>query len=193
VWQDLRQRFASGKPISPQVFTALRTKSRTMSSSHIPLSPGSDLYIVLGMIQSLSVSTSHWLGLRNLICMWRDWCSYYRIDASYLSAGGLWQEPGAQEAWPNPCHPMQVEISASWGSRVQDLCSTGDQAVCVQPTAPQLSWLTQARVKLGRSLSWEISPWDLAVRHFSISDGLGKAQPMWVDGPGFYKKAGWAS
>jgi hypothetical protein len=49
------------------------------------------------------------------------------IDATYLSAGRLWetlakrQEPGAQEAWPNSCCSMQVESPLAWGPGFQTL------------------------------------------------------------------------
>jgi hypothetical protein len=98
------------------------------------------------MIHGLTAGTSHWLGLRaweTLFACGRAWCSYNVIDATYLSAGGMWeavatgQDPGAQEAWLNSFHPMQVEIFAHLGSGVPDLCWTGDQAVCAQPTTPQ--------------------------------------------------------
>jgi hypothetical protein len=50
-----------------------------------------------------------------------------------LCRGTVGQEPGAQKTWLNSCPPMHVEISAHQGSRIQDLCLTGDQAVCAQP------------------------------------------------------------
>ena len=34
-------------------------------------------------------------------------------------------------------HPMQVEITTHRVTGVPDLCLTGDQAVCAQPTARQ--------------------------------------------------------
>jgi hypothetical protein len=49
-------------------------------------------------------------------------------------AVATWQEPGTQEAWPNTCHPMQVEVTTYQIAEVPDLCLTGELAVCAQPT-----------------------------------------------------------
>ena len=46
---------------------------------------------------------------------------------------------GTQEVWLNTCCPMKVEVTTHPVTRVPDLCSTGDQAVCAQPTTPQES------------------------------------------------------
>jgi hypothetical protein len=45
---------------------------------------------------------------------------------------------GTQEVWLNTCCPMKVEVTTHPVTRVPDLCSTRDQAVCAQPTAPQI-------------------------------------------------------
>jgi hypothetical protein len=69
----------------------------------------------------------------------RAWyCSYLTDGHIPLGGGALWeavatlQEPGTHEVWPNTCCLMQVEVLTYWVTGVPD------QAVCAQPTAPQV-------------------------------------------------------
>jgi hypothetical protein len=100
--------------------------------------------------KGLTTGISHWFGLRALgksICMWEglvllllDWWLH-----TSLEGGGEGRAVGGcsfhrnlgprQEAWPNTCHPMQVEVTTHRVTGVPDLCSTGGQAVCAPHTA----------------------------------------------------------
>jgi hypothetical protein len=50
---------------------------------------------------------------------------------------------------------MQAEITTHWVTRVPDLCSTGDQAVYAQPTAPHMTRFPEVlNVHTIRALGW---------------------------------------
>jgi hypothetical protein len=61
--------------------------------------------------------------------------------ATYLSAGGLWEAAPATGAGAGLAEHLpfsrQVEITTHWVTKVPELCSTRDKAVCAQPTTPQ--------------------------------------------------------
>lgn len=96
------------------------------------------------MSQGLAAGTSHWLGLRvwgNLICMCEG---LVQLNTSLQGTVGGCTYPQPSTA---PLQRARCELLLSHaggnhqhrGSGVPDLCSTGDQAVCAQPTTPQCS------------------------------------------------------
>ena len=133
----------------PKCYSSWNKRLRRQSSSCVPLIPW------IGFIYSFerhSGFDSRYLSLawtaslrETLFAYGKAWCSSYMTDSHTPLMWGLWggklrQEPGIQETWSNAFHPISVEITTHWVlPRVEDLCSTGDQAVCVQPTAPHVS------------------------------------------------------
>jgi hypothetical protein len=76
------------------------------------------LYTVLGWVrvwqQALLIGLV-WEVWGNIFACGRAWCCSYLTCGHIPLYGGLWEEPGTQEAgtqgaWPNTCHPMQVEV-----------------------------------------------------------------------------------
>jgi hypothetical protein len=121
----------------PKYYSSWNKRLRQRSSSHTPLIPWMDLYTVLGVIQSSTAGTSHWLGLRvwgkPYLHVGKLGAAWWLI-ATHLSCGGcgVVTSTGAR----HPGDMIKHLLSHVGGNYhppcptgVQDLSSTGDQAV----------------------------------------------------------------